>query len=65
MRHLVVAQTEIMSELVNHRLAHLANRFRAHFGRELLRVGRITEGAGVRLANGAAIAPSGWDHISR
>ncbi|MDB5041863.1 MAG: thiamine-monophosphate kinase [Candidatus Eremiobacteraeota bacterium] len=51
---------------VEHRaFAHLANRFRAHFGRELLRVGRITEGAGVRLANGAAIAPSGWDHVSK
>jgi thiamine-monophosphate kinase len=56
---------ELLVSIEHRAFAHLANRFRAHFGRELLRVGRITEGAGVRLANGAAIAPSGWDHVSR
>jgi thiamine-monophosphate kinase len=55
---------ELLVAIEHRAFAHLANRFRAHFGRDLLRVGRITEGAGVRLANGAAIAPSGWDHVS-
>ncbi len=54
---------ELLVTIEHRAFAHLANRFRAHFGRDLLRVGRITEGAGVRLANGVAIAPSGWDHI--
>jgi thiamine-monophosphate kinase len=42
---------------------HIAGRFRAHCGRELIAVGRATEGAGVRLANGEPIVPSGWDHL--
>ncbi len=42
---------------------YLATRFEARFGRPLLRVGTVTEGAGVRLANGEALAPSGWDHV--
>jgi thiamine-monophosphate kinase len=42
---------------------HLARRFRAAFGRDLLRVGEFTEGSGVSLANGAPIALSGWDHL--
>lgn len=43
--------------------AYLAGRFRARFGRELLRAGRFTEGAGIRLANGTVLARSGWDHL--
>jgi thiamine-monophosphate kinase len=54
---------ELLVTIEHRAFAHLANRFRAHFGRDLVRVGRITEGAGVRLANGAAIVPSGWDHV--
>jgi len=54
---------ELLVTIEHRAFAHVANRFRAHFGRDLLRVGRITEGAGVRLANGAAIASSGWDHL--
>lgn len=42
---------------------HLAGRFRAHFGRELIAVGRIVDGAGVRLASGEALPPTGWDHL--
>jgi len=42
---------------------HLARRFGLRFGRPLLRVAHITEGAGVRLANGATIFPCGWDHL--
>jgi thiamine-monophosphate kinase len=43
--------------------AYLAGRFRTRFGREMLRVGTFSEGAGVRLANGTVLARSGWDHL--
>jgi len=42
---------------------YLAGRFAARFGRELHNLGAITEGAGVRLANGVALPRSGWDHL--
>jgi thiamine-monophosphate kinase len=42
---------------------HLAVRFRAHTGRELLRVGSFVAGAGVRDADGASISATGWDHL--
>ena len=42
---------------------HLAGRFRARFGRELLRVGTITAEPGLRLADGRPVVPSGWDHL--
>jgi thiamine-monophosphate kinase len=42
---------------------HLAGRFHAHTGRELLRVGTITEGSGVRFAGGGTVVPGGWDHL--
>ena len=54
---------ELLVAVDKHGFAHLARRFRATFGKELLRIGHATEGAGVRLANGAAIAPAGWDHV--
>jgi thiamine-monophosphate kinase len=54
---------ELIAAIDRRAFPHLANRFRAHFGRDLLSFGTITEGAGVRLANGAAISPSGWDHV--
>jgi thiamine-monophosphate kinase len=42
---------------------HLASSFAAHFGRDLLRIGTIVEGAGVRLADGSALPRTGWDHL--
>jgi thiamine-monophosphate kinase len=54
---------ELLVAIDKRAFRHLAARFAAHFGRALIRIGRITEGAGVRLANGAAIDPSGWDHL--
>ncbi|HYZ15599.1 MAG TPA: thiamine-phosphate kinase [Candidatus Acidoferrum sp.] len=54
---------ELIAAIDRRAFPHLANRFRGHFGRDLLAVGTITEGAGVRLANGALISPSGWDHV--
>ncbi len=43
--------------------AHLAARFRARFGRDLVRVGTLTAAAGLRL-RGAAVERSGWDHFA-
>ena len=54
---------ELLAAVDRRAFRHLAGRFRAHFGRELLAVGRITEGEGVRLADGTPVAPSGWDHL--
>ncbi len=54
---------ELLVTVEKRAFAHLAERFRAHFGRALLAVGRITEGAGVRLANGLALDAGGWDHL--
>jgi thiamine-monophosphate kinase len=54
---------ELLVTVEKRAFAHLASRFRAHTGRDLLRVGRITEDAGVRRADGAGIVPSGWDHL--
>jgi thiamine-monophosphate kinase len=54
---------ELLASIDKRAFAHLAGRFRAHFGRELVPVGRITEGSGVRLADGTPVAPSGWDHL--
>jgi thiamine-monophosphate kinase len=54
---------ELLAAIDKRAFAHLAGRFRAHFGHELLAVGRITEEAGVRFADGTAVARSGWDHL--
>jgi thiamine-monophosphate kinase len=54
---------ELLVAIERRAFGHLATRFRTRFGRELLRLGVATEGAGVRLANGEAIASSGWDHV--
>ncbi len=43
---------------------YLAARFKARFGRPLLRVGIITPETGLRHAGGATIVPGGWDHLS-
>ena len=54
---------ELLVAIERRAFPHLAQRFALRFARPLLRVGSITEGAGVRLANGAPIAPLGWDHV--
>jgi thiamine-monophosphate kinase len=54
---------ELLIAIEKRAFRHLAARFAARFGRALIAIGRITEGAGVRLANGVAIDPSGWDHL--
>ncbi len=42
---------------------HLAGRFRARFGRELLRVGIATGEPGLRRADGTPVTSTGWDHL--
>jgi thiamine-monophosphate kinase len=42
---------------------HVSARFAARFGRALHKLGTITEGAGVLLANGIALPVTGWDHL--
>jgi thiamine-monophosphate kinase len=54
---------ELLVAVEKRAFGHLASRFRAHTGRELLRVGRMKEDAGIRRAGGAAVIPSGWDHL--
>ncbi|HEY0393716.1 MAG TPA: thiamine-phosphate kinase [Candidatus Elarobacter sp.] len=54
---------ELLATIDKRAYAHLAARFHAHFGRELLAVGRITDDAGLRFADGDRIVPSGWDHF--
>ena len=43
---------------------YLAARFKARFGRPLVRVGTITPELGLRHAGGATIVPAGWDHLA-
>lgn len=54
---------ELLVAIEKRAFAHLAGRFRAHLGRELIRVGSITAEAGVRLSDGTAVTASGWDHL--
>ena len=54
---------ELLAAVDKRAYAHLAARFRAHFAKDLQRIGTFTEGAGVRFANGVAIVPAGWDHL--
>ena len=56
---------ELLVSVEKRAFGHLAARFRAHTGRELLRVGTIATGSGVRLADGSAVATGGWDHLRR
>ena len=56
---------ELLISVEKRAFGHLAARFRAHTGRELLRVGTVTAGSGVRLADGTAVAAGGWDHLRR
>jgi thiamine-monophosphate kinase len=54
---------ELLVAIDKRAFRHLSARFASRFGRAPIAVGRVTEGAGVRLANGVAIDPSGWDHL--
>jgi thiamine-monophosphate kinase len=54
---------ELLVAVEKRAFGHLAVRFRAHLGRELLRVGTITAESGVRLADGTPVVPGGWDHL--
>ena len=54
---------ELLVSIEKRAFGHLAARFRAHLGRELLRVGRVTAGDGIRRADGSELARSGWDHL--
>jgi thiamine-monophosphate kinase len=54
---------ELLVTIEKRAFRHLAARFSAHFGRELLAVGRIVKEAGVRRADGARVEPAGWDHL--
>ncbi len=55
---------ELLVAVAPRAFAHLAGRFRARFGRELLRVGSATAEPGLRRAGGAPIASAGWDHLA-
>ena len=54
---------ELLVSVEKRAFGHLAGRFRAHTGRELLRVGTIGGESGVRRTDGSAVTPGGWDHL--
>ena len=54
---------ELLLAVERRAFGHLARRFRARFGRELLAVGRITDEPGVRRVDGVPVVPAGWDHL--
>jgi len=54
---------ELLVAIAKRAFPHLAVRFRAHTGRELLRVGTIAAEPGVRRRDGSPLALSGWDHL--
>ena len=58
---------ELIVAVAPRAFAHLATRFRAHFGRPLLRVGRLRAGEGLAVSTGngeeAPLQPLGWDHF--
>jgi thiamine-monophosphate kinase len=54
---------ELIVAVAKRAFSHLAGRFRARFGRELLRIGYATEALGVRHASGDAVERAGWDHL--
>ncbi|MEA2784956.1 MAG: thiamine-monophosphate kinase [Candidatus Eremiobacteraeota bacterium] len=56
---------ELLVAVEKRAFGYLAARFRAHTGRELVRVGSVTAGSGVRLADGTAVRSGGWDHLRR
>jgi thiamine-monophosphate kinase len=54
---------ELIVAIATRAFTHVATRFRAHFGRDLLRVGYATEEAGLRFASGEPVERAGWDHL--
>jgi thiamine-monophosphate kinase len=54
---------ELLLAVAPRAFGYLAARYRAHFGRDLLAIGKLTRGEGVRDAGGAAIAAAGYDHF--
>ena len=54
---------ELIVAIARRAFGHLAGRFRARFGRELLRIGYATDEPGVRRASGDAVERAGWDHL--
>jgi thiamine-monophosphate kinase len=54
---------ELLVSIEKRAFTHLAARFHVHTGRELLRVGTMTAEPGLRLTDGTAINPAGWDHL--
>ena len=56
---------ELLVAVAPRAFAHLSGRFRARFGRELIRVGSASAEPGLRRPDGTPIASAGWDHLSR
>jgi thiamine-monophosphate kinase len=56
---------ELLVCIGRHAFEHLAARFRSHFGRDLIAVGRIVERPGVFSAAGGAVVPTGWEHLAQ
>ncbi len=54
---------ELLVSVEKRAFGHLAARFRAHTGRELIRVGTMSAEPGVRRADGTPVVPAGWDHL--
>jgi thiamine-monophosphate kinase len=54
---------ELLVSVEKRGFGHLAARFRARFGRELVPIGRMTAGPGVVDADGRAVVSAGWDHL--
>ena len=55
---------ELIVAVATRAFAHVATRFRAHFRRDLLRIGHATDEPGVRFASGEAVERAGWDHLA-
>lgn len=54
---------ELLTAIGARAFAHLASRYAAHFGRELVRVGVLRAEPGV-VWNGVTLERSGWDHFA-
>lgn len=54
---------ELLVAVEKRAFPHLAGRFRAHLGRDLIRVGTIAREPGIRRADGTLVTPAGWDHL--
>jgi thiamine-monophosphate kinase len=54
---------ELLIAVAARAFSHLAVRYRARFGRPLLRVGVATAEAGLRRSDGSPVVSAGWDHL--